>query len=239
MNPAASAPTGVTSLTRVRLDQVSRVYGRSFALHRVTTEFEAGTATALVGENGAGKTTLLNILATLDRPSSGTLMYDDLGFDEFARRHRRNIGWVSHDSLLYEDLTGAENLQFYAAMYGAPDPNGLAHGWLERVGLTEFADRRTSAYSRGMRQRLSVARALLHSPDLLLLDEPLTGLDQGGRDRLMALFSEIRDAGAIVVLITHDLHLTSEFVDRVAVLKRGKLTYHGAADVLDAFVEHA
>lgn len=223
----------------VRLDEVSRVYGRSFALHRVSAELEAGTATALVGENGAGKTTLLNILATLDRPSSGTVRFDDLSFDAVARMHRRRIGWVSHDSLIYDDLTGRENLAFYARMYGLEDTHTRVERWLERVGLAEFADRRARAYSRGMRQRLSVARALIHDPSLLLLDEPLTGLDQPGRDALMNLFVELRDAGAIVVLITHDLHLTRDFVDRVAVLKRGKLTYHGEADVLDAFVEHA
>lgn len=226
-------------MKRVRLDQVSRVYERTFALHRITVDFNAGTATAIVGENGAGKTTLLNILATLDRPSSGTVRFGDRSFDEQARRGRDAIGWVSHDSLLYEDLTGAENLAFYATMYARPEPHALAARWLERVGLSDVGDRRVSKYSRGMRQRLSVARALLHEPTLLLLDEPLTGLDRGGRDALMDVFAEVRAAGAIVVLITHDLRVGREFVDRVLVLKRGKLTYHGEADVLDAFIEHA
>lgn len=226
-------------MNQIRLDQVSRVYGRNFALHRVTAEFKEGTATALVGENGAGKTTLMNILATLDRPSSGTILFGDQSFDAFAGSGRRAIGWVSHDSLLYEDLSGAENLEFYARMYGCSDPAPLATSWLAKVGLDDVGDRRVSAYSRGMRQRLSVARALLHEPELVLLDEPLTGLDQGGREALLALFSDVRDAGAIVIMITHDLRLTRDLVDRVAVLKRGKLTYHGEAEVLDAFVEHA
>ncbi len=226
-------------MKRIRLDEVSRVYGRNFVLHRVSTEFAAGTATALVGENGAGKTTLLNILATLDRPTSGTIRYDERGFDAFAQHGRSSIGWVSHDSLLYDELSGAENLAFYARMYGCARPADLAQQWIDRVGLGEVGERRVGAYSRGMRQRLSVARALLHEPSIVLLDEPLTGLDQGGRDALLGLISEVRDRGAIVVMITHDLRLTRELVDSVAVLKRGKLTYHGKADVLDAFVEHA
>lgn len=225
-------------MQRVVLDEVSRVYGRSFALHRVTAEFAAGTATVLLGENGAGKTTLLNILATIDRPTSGRVMFGERTFDGFARGGRRSIGWVSHDSLVYEDLTGRENLEFYARMYELPDPAKIAGHWLAQVGLEDSADQRVAAYSRGMRQRLSVARALIHAPKLLLLDEPLTGLDRPGRETLLKVFGDQRDAGCIVVMITHDLHVTREFVDRVVVLKRGKVTYSGETDLLDAYVEH-
>lgn len=224
-------------MRRVELNEVSRAFGRNFALHRVTMNLERGTATVLVGENGAGKTTLLNIIATLDRPTSGRIRYDDRSFDDFARRGRGSIGWVSHDSLVYDDLTGAENLTFYARMYGMSDPPAVAARWLERVGLETVGDRRVRAYSRGMRQRLSVARALLHDPALVLLDEPMTGLDRPGRELLLGLFAELRDGGKIVVMITHDLHLAREFVDSVVVLKRGKLTFQGRQDVLEAFAE--
>lgn len=226
-------------MKRVLLKEVSRVYGRAFALHRVSMQLRAGVITALVGGNGAGKTTLLNILATLDRPTSGTVDFGGATFDQLASRGRRNIGWVSHDSLVYDDLTGAENLQFYAQMYNLPAPQELAANWLERVGLSDVADRQVAAYSRGMRQRLSVARALLHEPSLVLLDEPLTGLDRDGRETLVSIFQELRDRDAIVVVISHDLHIAREFVDEVAVLNRGKLTYHGTDDVVEAFVAHA
>lgn len=225
-------------MNAVALEEVSRVYGREFALHRVTVTLPRNTVTALVGENGAGKTTLLNILATLDRPTHGEVRFGDQPFESFARSGRRQIGWVSHDALVYEDLTGHENLTFYARMYGLDNADELADRWLERVGLDDVPDRRVRAYSRGMRQRLSVARALLHDPKLLLLDEPLTGLDRGGRQLLIDLFAEHRDRGCIVVMITHDLHATRELVDRVAVLKRGKLTYYGEDDVLSAFTAH-
>jgi heme exporter protein A len=217
---------------------VSRVYGREFALHRVSLAFPRNTVTALVGENGAGKTTLLNILATLDRPTHGTVRFGDQPFDSFTKTGRSKIGWVSHDALVYEDLTGRENLEFYGRMYGLETPDRLAEKWLERVGLDDVGARRVRAYSRGMRQRLSVARALLHQPPLLLLDEPLTGLDRAGRDLLMKLFASQRDRGCIVVMITHDLHVTRDLVDRVAVLKRGKLAYLGDDDVMEAFAAH-
>lgn len=226
-------------MNRIVVDEVSRVYGRNFALHRVSLDFQSGTVTALIGGNGAGKTTLLNILATLDRPTSGKIRYDDVGFDAFAKSGRRDIGWVSHESLLYADLSGRENLQFYARLYGLDNPPALATEWLENVELADVGDRRVSAYSRGMRQRLSVARALLHDPGILLLDEPLTGLDKPGRERLLDVFAGQRDRGKIIVMITHDLAVTASLVDTVVVLKRGKLTYRGAeSSLIDAYASH-
>ena len=226
-------------MKRVAVEDVSRVYGRNFALHRVSVDFDAGSVTALIGGNGAGKTTLLNILATLDRPTSGSVSFGDATFDEFAKWGRRQIGWVSHESLLYADLSGRENLEFYGRLYGVDSPSQLAEEWLDRVGLADVGDRLVNAYSRGMRQRLSVARALLHDPPLLLLDEPLTGLDRPGRERMLEVFDDQRERGKVVVMITHDLNVTSELVDTVAVLKRGKLTHHGPVDsLLNAYAAH-
>lgn len=226
----------------VRLKSVSRVYGRTFALHRVSMELEAGTLTGLVGDNGAGKTTLLNILATLDKPSDGQVFYGQHDWTAFARRGRHRIGWVSHDSLIYGELTGRENLEFFATMYGLDDPDALAERWLERVGLTRAADRRVHAYSRGMKQRLTLARALLHQPAMLLLDEPMTGLDQDGRAEMAALFGELRQEGRLLVLVTHDLDMLEGLADRLAVLRRGKLTHYGPVadeDVADTYKTHA
>lgn len=223
----------------VQLREVSKSYDRTFALHRVSTSFHAGTMTALLGGNGAGKTTLLNILATLDTPSNGSIHYDKIAWKNFARKHRTQIGWVSHDSLIYDELTGRENLEFYARMYGISKPEQLTEHWLKRVGLTDAADRRASAYSRGMRQRLTIARALLHEPRLVLLDEPTTGLDQNGIRDVSELFTELRNDGRIVVLITHDHHVLDGRIDRLVILKRGKLTFDDhaqtAAEILDAY----
>jgi heme exporter protein A len=227
----------------IRLQSVSRVFGRTFALHRVSLEIEPGTLTGLVGDNGAGKTTLLNILATLDKPSDGEVLYGRHDWTAFAKRGRHKIGWVSHDSLIYGELTGRENLEFFATMYGLDDPRALAERWLERVGLVEAADKRTDAYSRGMKQRLTLGRALLHNPAVLLLDEPMTGLDQDGRREMSDLFRQLRHDGRLLVLVTHDLDMLEGLADQIAVLRRGKLTYFGAIaddeNIADTYKLHA
>jgi ABC-type multidrug transport system ATPase subunit len=229
-------------MKRISLAEVSRVYGRSFALHRVDLEFEAGTSTLLLGGNGAGKTTLINILATLDKPSNGEVSYDGRSWEVMAKHGREQIGWVSHDSLVYPELTGRENLNFYANMYGVEDGDAITSRWLERVGLTDAGDKRVMSYSRGMRQRLSIARALIHAPRLVLLDEPLTGLDRDGRKLMLDMFAKLRDQGCILVMITHDLGIDHPLVDRIAVLKRGKLAYAGDAsedmNLLEAYRQH-
>ncbi len=229
-------------MNRVLLEEVSRVYGRTFALHRVSLEFEEGTSTLLLGGNGAGKTTLINILATLDQPTSGKVEFDGRPWSTMAAHGRGQIGWVSHDALVYPELTGRENLHFYARMYGVEDTKKVAIKWLERVGLSDAADKRVSSYSRGMRQRLSVARALIHTPRLILLDEPLTGLDRDGRALMLDMFAKLRDQGCILVMITHDLGIDHPIVDRIAVLKSGKLAYVGRPtedmDLLEAYRQH-
>lgn len=212
----------------VQLAEVSRVYGRTFVLHRACITLRAGQLTLLVGENGAGKTTLLNILATLDRPTSGTLQYDDIDATTFARHHRSRIGWVSHDTLLYEELTARENLTFYGRMYGLTRLEEKVELWLQQVRLVEDADRRVRNFSRGMKQRLSIARALLHAPDLLILDEPMTGLDEKSRTLTYELLANRRDKGAIIVMVTHDLEIPVGLVDRLVLMKAGKIVKDSA-----------
>lgn len=229
-------------MKRVLLEGVSRAYGRAFALHRVSTSFAAGSATALLGGNGAGKTTLLNILATLDAPTSGRVLYDALTWAQVARRGRLAIGWVGHDPLLYPNLSGAENLAFYTRMYGIDDPS-LADRLLARVGMADARSRLVRDCSRGMVQRLTIARALLHDPALLLLDEPLTGLDRAGRADLSELFAELRAQGKILILSTHDLHTADALCDRALFLRRGRLAHDtlltSPGDLLRAYEEHA
>lgn len=227
----------------IELREVSRHYGRNYALHRVSTTLAAGELTAILGGNGAGKTTLLNILATLDPPSQGHVLYGGQPWPEFARRGRSKIGWVSHDTLLYSELTGRENLLFYARMYALDAPIERVKAWIERVGLTHAADQRVDTYSRGMKQRLTVARALIHAPRLILLDEPTTGLDQAGTQQVIDLFTGLRDKGRVVILITHDLNLLANRIDRLLILRRGKLTFDGTPrtheEILQAYEEHA
>mgnify|MGYP006296643293 CR=1 FL=1 len=221
----------------ITLDSVSRVYGRIFAVHRLSAEFRAGRVTALVGDNGSGKTTLLTLLATLEQPTDGTITYDDVGWRSFAKNYRDRVGWIAHDSLVYEELTGRENLDFYAGMHGSDAGETSVDEWLDRVGLAEAADRRVSAYSRGMQQRLSIARALLHDPDLLLLDEPLTGLDRKGRRTVIELIDEWRRRQKLIVLASHDLQTLDELADTVAIMRRGKLAQISEADEIDSVAD--
>jgi len=210
-------------MQRLELESVSKTYGGFFALHRVSATFRAGRISALVGDNGSGKTTLLTILATLEKPSDGTIQYDDLSWESFADHYRDRVGWIAHDSLTYGELSGRENLQLYGDLYGVDRPAEVADEWLERVGLGEAADRRAHDYSRGMRERLAIARALLHDPDLLLLDEPFSGLDRGGREQVAELLEHLREREKVLLLASHDLEAVGELADSVRILQRGTL----------------
>ena len=228
---------------RVTLCEVSRSYGRSFALHRVNLELEAGSVTAIVGDNGAGKTTLLNLLATVDQPTQGEIRYGEMSRQRFAQKTRHRIGWISHHALLYEELTALENLAFFARLYGVKDVGHRCRSWLERVGLSDSADRRVHTFSRGMKQRLTIARALLHNPQLLLLDEPATGLDRQGKEFITNLLRQLASRGRVIVLVTHDFALLKNLAHRLVILRRGKVAYDRRVDdqidILQAYTDHA
>jgi heme exporter protein A len=215
---------------RVEARGVGKVYGRQRALGSasggVDLTLRAGEVTALLGPNGAGKSTLVSILATLVAPSSGTVRY---GGQEIDDSMRGAIGVIAHESLCYGDLSGRENLEFFARLYGLPDARRRADELLTRVGIAEAAGRPARTYSRGMMQRLTVARALVHQPQLLLADEPFTGLDRSGVELLAQLLAEERDRGAIQVVVTHDFEAVAPLVDRVVVLHRGKIVHDAAA----------
>ena len=222
----AMAPPTVRS---VQVHDVSRFYGRTRALSGCTVSFARGEVVAVLGPNGAGKTTLLRLLATLERPSEGRISMDTIA-DTFAQRRsaRRHIGLVAHDSLVYADLTGRENLAFVARMYGVAAER--VDRWLDHVGLASAADRPVGTYSRGMRQRLSIARALLSEPDVVLFDEPLTGLDRGGQAFLWGLLRWLRQQGRIAIVVTHRFEAPSGVFDRVVVLDRGRVRVDAPAE---------
>lgn len=213
----------MTALKEVSLKEVSRAFGRRYALHRVTQRFESGTCSAVLGNNGAGKTTLLNLLATVDMPSRGEILFDGAPSLVVSRKYRHLIGWLGHQTQLYSDLTGRENLRFFAQMYGLKEPEERVSRWLRRVNMDEASDRRVSTYSRGMVQRISLARALIHKPSLVLLDEPFTGLDQDSKGVVAELLKQLVKSGAIVVLVTHDLMIDDALVDHVIWLQDGAL----------------
>ena len=211
------------ALERIELEKVAKVYGRSYALNRVDTVFKAGTLVALLGPNGAGKSTLISMVGTLLLPDRGTVTYDGLSHEQMVRKGRGRFGYVSHDALLYLDLSGMENLVFYAALYDIPNPQARIAELLKRVDMTYAAEKLVRSYSRGMRQRLSIARALLQRPEVLLLDEPFTGLDRWGEESLHELLAEERDEGRIVLLSTHRMGLPLGLCTEVRVLRQGRL----------------
>jgi heme exporter protein A len=223
---ATAAPTPEAApFDRVSLDRVTKVYGRQRALAGVTLELEAGTICGLLGQNGAGKSTLLAILSTLLRPTAGEVRYGTVPHATAAQALRDAVGFVAHDSFLYADLTGRENLRLFARLYGLCDPDGRAAALIARVGLEAAQDRAVRTYSRGMQQRLGLARALVHDPLLLLLDEPFTGLDRSAVEILKALLLERQAAGAILLLVTHDLEIAAELCGHLAILKGGKVAH--------------
>ncbi len=207
-----------------------KFYGTTAALRGCDLMVLRGERVALLGANGAGKTTLLKLLATLARPSAGHLTL--LGFDAVrqATAVRRQIGVVAHETYLYRDLTAVENLRLYGRLYGVADLAARIESELGRVGLAELGARRVGTLSRGQQQRLALARALLHQPALLLLDEPDTGLDEAGQALLAAI---VRDAAPTVVLTTHSLERALVLADRVVVLAAGKVAYEAASAGLD------
>jgi heme exporter protein A len=202
-----------------------REFGGTPVLAGVDLTVEAGELVVLLGSNGAGKTTLLRMLATLLRPSGGTLTL----FGEDASRRppaaRRRLGYVGHESACYPDLTGRENLEFHAELHGVPDSARRIADLLRWAGLEDAARRPARVYSRGMVQRLALARALLHGPELLLLDEPFSGLDLAAVARLETLLGELRRSGHAIVLSTHDLDRVAGLATRVAMLHRGRIAW--------------
>jgi heme exporter protein A len=216
-----------------------KAYGNRAVLKGVNLEVGAGEFVTLVGPNGAGKTTLLNIIATLSRPTAGRLRVagHDAAHDPVAVRRR--IGLVSHRTLLYDDLSGAQNLQFYARMYDVPDSRSRQDALLRQVGLWGRQHDAVSTYSRGMQQRLAIARALLHNPPILLLDEPDTGLDQHSAALLSELLRQAGTGRRTVLMTTHNLDRALAWGDRVVILAGGRIVFQAGRDDLDAAVLRA
>ncbi|CUS03447.2 Heme exporter protein CcmA [Candidatus Promineifilum breve] len=209
----------------IRLSGIVKHYGLNPVLRGVDLTVGQGEFVTLVGPNGAGKSTLLGIVATLLRPTSGEARVGGWRLPEQADRVRRHIGLVSHQPLLYRDLTAAENLTFFAKLYRLPEAEARVAEALRKVGL--FARQRdpVGAFSRGMVQRLTIARATLHEPDVLLLDEPYTGLDQEATHLLDDLLREETARGRTILMITHDLGHGLGLADRLAILHGGRIAH--------------
>jgi heme exporter protein A len=220
---SAAPASAAFDFEHVVVRDVSRHFGRRRALARVSFEAGAGRLLALLGPNGAGKSTLLSILATLSAPTSGEVRYGSATARDAGTAIRARIGVLGHDLYLYPELTARENLRFFGQLAGLRDAEPRLEAALRRAGLAERGDDLVGRFSRGMRQRLALERALLHEPRLVLLDEPFTGLDDGSTRALLGRLDDLRRTGAIVIVTTHDLDVVEAVIDEALVLREGRL----------------
>lgn len=206
------------SISIISVNNVIKQFGRFAALRGVTAEFDAGRFHAILGENGAGKTTMLRALAGLAQPTRGEISI----FGKTPRDACRDMGYMAHPSLLYDEMSGMENLRYYARLYGI-DGDGRCEEVIRIVGLDPELSRPVGQYSQGMRQRMSLARAILHDPKLLLLDEPFSNVDVQSAQAMVALLKGMRDASKTVFVITHQASLLEGVADEFVWMHAGQI----------------
>jgi ABC-type multidrug transport system ATPase subunit len=213
----------VIDFDHLAVADVSRHFGRRRALSHITFEAVTGTVVGLLGPNGAGKSTMMAVLATLLRPSAGRVRYGAHDADASGAALRASIGVLGHDLFLYPELTARENLTFFAGLHGSRDAAQAADRALVHAGLADRGDDPVASFSRGMRQRVALERALIHGPRLVLLDEPFTGLDDASTAALVTRLGALRQGGAIVILATHDLDVADGLLDHAVFLRDGRM----------------
>ena len=216
---------GRSAAVAIRVEGLQKSFGDEPVLWDLDLEVQWGEFLVLLGANGTGKTTLLRLMSTQARPEAGQILVAGYDLKRQPRSIRRNIGVVGHLSYLYEDLTCRENLEFYGRLYQVKELSQQVEMVLDRVGLSQRAHQRVRTLSHGMRQRLALARAILHQPSILLLDEPEGGLDRRSIDMLRQLTAEWTAAGGSIVMTTHNEELGRSWAHRVGVLSQGRVHF--------------
>ncbi len=217
----------------IKAEGLTKSFGFNLALKGIDLEIEDGDSLVIFGPNGAGKSTLIKILSTVMNPSSGSLAFRGRDLKNKAEEIRREIGLVSHQTLLYNNLTAYENLDFYGQMYDVPERKTRIAEVADMVGVASRLNDRVGTLSRGLQQRVSVARALLHKPSIMLLDEPETGLDQ---EAITSVWDALETGDGInrtIVFTTHNLELGLKNCSRLMILDNGRIAYQGTGDELN------
>ena len=233
-----------SDIPMIEVKNLVKSFGSKYALRGVNLRVMPGESLVIFGPNGAGKSTLVRILSSLSRPSNGTVRIGGLDLLKHADGIRRYLGVVSHAPLLYDSLTAEENLRFFAGLYGMDRPDERIKAMLQRVGLYPRRGDLVRTFSRGMVQRMAIARALLHDPEVLLLDEPDTGLDPQAAEMLHGLLAELsRRPGAgdgaierprTIVTVTHSIERGLAIADKVIILANGRLAFEAAVEGMTA-----
>jgi len=208
---------------------IRKIYGHFTALAGISLTVKRGEFVTLFGRNGAGKTTFLKVAATLVRPTQGKLQIEGINVPENAEDARRRIGFLSHNTYVYRDLSPLENMKFFARLYGVDGSEERIKALLDRVGLRRRMDDPVRAFSRGLNQRVGIARVMLHDPSLILLDEPYTGLDANAVQILNDMLDEANSRGKTIIVTTHDLEHGLRAATRAVIIDRGKVVFDGAA----------
>ena len=237
-------------LPAISLREVTKLYGRFAALREVTADFSPARLCAIFGENGAGKSTLLRIIAGLARPTRGVVTFGAAppmphGENPFEYADRRaavleKMGYMAHASMLYDEMSAMENLRYFATLFGirhSDDGEARLKATMDRVGLDPKLERRVADYSQGMRQRLSLARAILHDPEMLLLDEPFSNLDVNGAREISGLLGKLRDAGKTILVVTHQAGHLESIADESLRLSHGQIVGRSAGASAAAALE--
>ncbi len=217
----------------IKVQGLTKSFGIHLALRGIDLEVRQGDSLVIFGPNGAGKTTLIKILSTIMNPSSGEVLVDGLSLKSSAEEIRHKIGVVSHQTFLYGNLTAYENLEFYSRMYDVPHPRERIREVLDMVDMTSRLYDRVGTFSRGMQQRISIARALLHKPAIMLLDEPETGLDQQATSLLWKALKAGGEGKGTIILTSHSLERGLQVCDQVAILVKGKIAFRQPRQGLD------
>ncbi len=217
----------------IEIKNLTKTFGNLYALKEVNLSLETGEFLTIFGPNGAGKTTLIRILSTITKATSGEIVIGGIALKKTPEQIRRQIGVIAHQTFLYDDLTAEENLRFYGKLYDVKNLNAKIAEIISEVGLELRRNDRVRTFSRGMQQRLSIARAMIHEPQFLFLDEPYTGLDQHASEMLTGWLKRVRGSQRTVLMVTHDLERGLEMADQVAILNRGKIVFHERRAAID------